>query len=184
MLAFRLLSREKIRPMGQILEQRTQRNACISFAESRQNSPKGQNFSVKNTFGPTSASAKKIHLTGCLSPCEPSKRTNLARCFLCTQKGPPIVLGGPISHFSLLITHFAQRAIGPCPKQLVVVMAVRKAVRAATTTFTATSTIRFVFITFTFQSSKFLDLKVKATKVDYKVQSSKFKVSVLPQATA
>ena len=28
----------------QILEQRTQRNACISFAESRQNSPKGQIF--------------------------------------------------------------------------------------------------------------------------------------------
>ena len=49
--------------------------------------------------------------------------------------------GSPISHFSLLITHFAQRAIGPCPIQLVVVMAVRKAVRAATITFTATSTI-------------------------------------------
>ena len=63
-------------------------------------------------------------------------------------------------------------------------MAVRKAVRAATITFTATSTIRFVFITFTFQSSKFLDLKVKATKVDYKVQSSKFKVLVLSQAAA
>ena len=38
--------------------------------------------------------------------------------------------------------------IGPCPIQLVVVMAVRKAVRAATITFTATSTIRFVFISY------------------------------------
>ena len=36
--------------------------------------------------------------------------------------------------------------IGPCPIHDVVVMAVRKAVRAATTTFTATSTIRLVFI--------------------------------------
>ena len=32
---------------------------------------------------------------------------------------------------------------GPCPMQLVVVMAVRKAVSAATTTFTATSINRF-----------------------------------------
>ena len=37
--------------------------------------------------------------------------------------------------------------MGPCPMHEVVVMAVRKAVRAATITFTATSTIRFVFIT-------------------------------------
>jgi len=51
--------------------------------------------------------------------------------------------------------HFAHRAIGPCPIQLVVVMAVRKAVRAATITFTATSTIRFVFITFTVHYSLF-----------------------------
>ena len=36
--------------------------------------------------------------------------------------------------------------IGPCPIHDVVVMAVRKAVRAATTTFTATSITRFVFI--------------------------------------
>ena len=34
-------------------------------------------------------------------------------------------------------------------------MAVRKAVRAATITFTATSTIRFVFISFTFHCSLF-----------------------------
>ena len=39
--------------------------------------------------------------------------------------------------------------MGPCPMQLVVVMAVRKAVRAATITFTATSIIRFVFILLT-----------------------------------
>ena len=37
--------------------------------------------------------------------------------------------------------------MGPCPMQLVVVMAVRKAVRAATITFTATSMILFFFIT-------------------------------------
>ena len=36
-----------------------------------------------------------------------------------------------------------QSVMGPKPMQLVVVMAVRKAVRAATITFTATSTIRF-----------------------------------------
>jgi len=36
--------------------------------------------------------------------------------------------------------------IGPWPIHEVVVMAVRKAVRAATTTFTATSITRFVFI--------------------------------------
>ena len=46
--------------------------------------------------------------------------------------------------------------MGPCPMHEVVVTAVRKAVRAATITFTATSIIRFVFITFTFQSSKFI----------------------------
>ena len=43
-------------------------------------------------------------------------------------------------------------AIGPSPIQLVVVMAVRKAVSAATTTFTAISTIRF-FIIVNFQLS-------------------------------
>ena len=36
-----------------------------------------------------------------------------------------------------------QKSRGPKPMQLVVVMAVRKAVSAATITFTATSTIRF-----------------------------------------
>ena len=36
-----------------------------------------------------------------------------------------------------------QSVMGPKPMQLVVVMAVRKAVSAATITFTATSTIRF-----------------------------------------
>ena len=52
--------------------------------------------------------------------------------------------GSPISYFLPLPSYIG---IGPCPIQLVVVMAVRKAVRAATITFTATSTIRFVFIT-------------------------------------
>ena len=51
--------------------------------------------------------------------------------------------------------HFAQRAIGPYPIQLVVVTAVRKAVSAATITFTATSTIRFVFIIINYQLSTF-----------------------------
>ena len=54
-------------------------------------------------------------------------------------------------HYSLakrFTIHFAHRAIGPCPIHEVVVMAVRKAVRAATITFTATSTIRFVFISY------------------------------------
>ena len=53
----------------------------------------------------------------------------------------------PPNFGSPIFFSFAHRAIGPCPIQLVVVMAVRKAVRAATITFTATSTIRFVFIT-------------------------------------
>ena len=39
-----------------------------------------------------------------------------------------------------------QKLMGPCPMQLVVVMAVRKAVRAATITFTAISRILFDFI--------------------------------------
>ena len=39
---------------------------------------------------------------------------------------------------------------GPCPMQLVVVTAVRKAVRAATMTFTATSMILFFFIIISF----------------------------------
>ena len=64
----------------------------------------------------------------------------------------PPNFGSPISYFLPLPSYIG---IGPCPIQLVVVMAVRKAVRAATITFTATSTIRFVFITFIFQSSKF-----------------------------
>ena len=38
---------------------------------------------------------------------------------------------------------FCQSVMGPKPMQLVVVMAVRKAVSAATITFTVTSTIRF-----------------------------------------
>lgn len=38
------------------------------------------------------------------------------------------------------------RYSGPCPMQLVVVIAVRKAVRAATMTFTATSIKLFFFI--------------------------------------
>ena len=54
---------------------------------------------------------------------------------------PPNTLAVPFLHLPSYI------GIGPCPIQLVVVMAVRKAVRAATITFTATSTIRFVFIT-------------------------------------
>ena len=55
-------------------------------------------------------------------------------------------IGSPISYFLPLPSYIG---IGPCPIQLVVVMAVRKAVRAATITFTATSTIRFVFILLT-----------------------------------
>ena len=47
----------------------------------------------------------------------------------------------------ILRAPIVQSIIGPCPMQLVVVMAVKKAVSAATTTFTATSTIRF-FISF------------------------------------
>ena len=50
-----------------------------------------------------------------------------------------------IFHSSLFTLHF-QKNIGPNPAQLVVVMAVRKAVSAATTTFTAISTILFDFI--------------------------------------
>ena len=44
--------------------------------------------------------------------------------------------------------HPRQNEIGPCPMHEVVVMAVRKAVRAATITFATISTIRFVFIIF------------------------------------
>ena len=51
--------------------------------------------------------------------------------------------------------HFAQRAIGPYPIQLVVVTAVRKAVSAATITFTTTSINRFVFIIINYQLSTF-----------------------------
>ena len=57
---------------------------------------------------------------------------------------PPNTLAVPFSYLLPLPSYIG---IGPCPIQLVVVMAVRKAVRAATITFTATSTIRFVFIT-------------------------------------
>ena len=49
--------------------------------------------------------------------------------------------------------HFAQRAIGPYPIQLVVVTAVRKAVSAATITFTTTSINRFFFIIINYQLS-------------------------------
>ena len=55
-------------------------------------------------------------------------------------------IGSPISYFLPLPSYIG---IGPCPKQLVVVMAVRKAVRAATITFTATSMKRF-FIRYIF----------------------------------
>jgi len=41
----------------------------------------------------------------------------------------------------------AQKAMGPCPIHEVVPSAVTNAVTAATTTFTAMSTIRFHFIT-------------------------------------
>ncbi len=58
--------------------------------------------------------------------------------------GPPN-FGSPISYFLPLPSYIG---IGPCPMHEVVVMAVRKAVRAATITFTATSTIRFVFISY------------------------------------
>ena len=43
----------------------------------------------------------------------------------------------------LLPLGYAKNAIGPCPMQLVVVMAVRKAMSAATTTFTVISMKRF-----------------------------------------
>ena len=41
---------------------------------------------------------------------------------------------------------FIQKVMGPWPMQLVVVMAVRKAVSAATMTFTAISIIRFFMV--------------------------------------
>ena len=47
-----------------------------------------------------------------------------------------------LHNFSLFTVHYN----GPSPMQLVVVMAVRKAVSAATTTFTAISKIRFFII--------------------------------------
>ena len=53
--------------------------------------------------------------------------------------------GSPISYFLPLPSYIG---IGPCPIQLVVVMAVRKAVRAATNTFTPISAKRF-FIVYT-----------------------------------
>jgi hypothetical protein len=49
--------------------------------------------------------------------------------------------------------------IGPRPIHEVVVMAVRKAVRAATTTFTATSITRFVFIISHFLNSSIPQFK-------------------------
>ena len=58
------------------------------------------------------------------------------------HKMRPPIFGSPI-FFS-----FAHRAMGPCPIQLVVVTAVRKAVSAATITFTTTSINRFFFISF------------------------------------
>ena len=48
---------------------------------------------------------------------------------------------------ALILGVNAQKYMGPYPAQLVVVMAVRKAVRAATTIFTATSISRVFFIT-------------------------------------
>ena len=50
------------------------------------------------------------------------------------------------SHFSYILPLPSYIGIGPCPKQLVVVTAVRKAVSAATTIFTAISISRFFFI--------------------------------------
>ena len=49
------------------------------------------------------------------------------------------------ANYSLSIIHFPLSIVynGPSPMQLVVVMAVRNAVSAATTTFTAISMIRF-----------------------------------------
>ena len=58
--------------------------------------------------------------------------------------------------------------IGPCPIHEVVVMAVRKAVRAATTTFTATSITRFVFIIphfLIFSIPQFKELPSRATSL-------------------
>ena len=64
------------------------------------------------------------------------------------------IINGTAKHFgSPIFFSFAHRAIGPYPIQLVVVTAVRKAVSAATITFTATSTIRFVFIIINYQLS-------------------------------
>ena len=59
----------------------------------------------------------------------------------------------PVPFLISFIYHFAHRAIGPYPIQLVVVTAVRKAVRAATITFTTTSINRFFFITLNYQLS-------------------------------
>ena len=46
--------------------------------------------------------------------------------------------------------------MGPCPMHEVVVTAVRKAVRAATITFTATSIIRFVFISYILHQTSYI----------------------------
>jgi len=51
------------------------------------------------------------------------------------------------AHSLILRAPIVQSVIGPWPMHEVVVMAVKKAVSAATMTFTATSTIRF-FISF------------------------------------
>ena len=60
---------------------------------------------------------------------------------------------GHLGWMSLLLFthHFAHRAMGPYPIQLVVPSAVTKAVSAATITFTTTSIIRFFFITLNFE---------------------------------
>ena len=63
----------------------------------------------------------------------------------------------PFSFLHFSIFDFFQIGLrpysGPCPMQLVVVMAVKKAVRAATKTFTATSIRPFFFITLNSQLS-------------------------------
>ncbi len=59
----------------------------------------------------------------------------------------------------------AQNAMGPWPKLLVVVMTVRKAVRAATITFTAISIIRFVFMRIRYYWLRFPLLIVAVARV-------------------
>ena len=65
----------------------------------------------------------------------------------------PPNFGSPISYFLPLPSYIG---IGPCPMHEVVVTAVRKAVRAATITFTATSIIRFVFISYILHQTSYI----------------------------